>query len=294
MARAVSARLVFLADDYAGYEVRGLLGQHGLSVYIEVVDSDGVVHRVLFDTGQYADGVIHNARLLGVELNGVKAVALSHNHYDHTGGLLGVLKAIGHRVPVIAHPDVFKPSIYIRGNNIRLNIGIPYTRRELEEAGADFILVRSPMEVAPGVYFLGEIDRVHPELAPVLKGNYTLSSDGELVQHELRDDTGVAIAIEGLGTVAIGGCSHSGIVNIAEQAARVTGMNVFAVMGGFHLVSASRETISRVVEELKKMGVEEVHTGHCTGLVAEYAFLEAFGDRFRKIHSGYTVEFKKR
>ncbi|WP_234394499.1 hypothetical protein [Thermococcus piezophilus] len=28
---------------------------------------------------------------------------LSHCHYDHTGGLLEMLKTIGRRVPVIAH-----------------------------------------------------------------------------------------------------------------------------------------------------------------------------------------------
>ena len=36
MAKALEARITFLADDYAGYEVRGLLGQHGLSVLVEV------------------------------------------------------------------------------------------------------------------------------------------------------------------------------------------------------------------------------------------------------------------
>ncbi|HIP88394.1 MAG TPA: MBL fold metallo-hydrolase, partial [Thermococcus paralvinellae] len=39
------------------------------------------------------------------------------------------------------------------------------------------------------------------------------------------------------------------------------------------------------------LGVEEVYTGHCTGLRAEAEFLKAYGDRFHKLHSGMVIEF---
>lgn len=39
--------------------------------------------RILFDTGQ--SGVyIHNAEQLGISLEGLDAIVLSHGHYDHT------------------------------------------------------------------------------------------------------------------------------------------------------------------------------------------------------------------
>ncbi|BEP16651.1 7,8-dihydropterin-6-methyl-4-(beta-D-ribofuranosy l)-aminobenzene-5'-phosphate synthase [Pyrofollis japonicus] len=290
MARAVKARLVFLADDYAGYEVRGLLAQHGLSVLVEVVDHSGRVHRVLFDTGQYGEAIVHNARLLGVDLGSVEAIALSHNHYDHTGGLLEVLRAIGRRVPVVAHPDVFKPSIHIRGDRVRLNIGIPYSRRELEDAGADFLLLRTPLEIAPGVYWLGEIERRYPDLAPGLPGAYTVSNDGELAPHPLRDDTGLAIVVENYGAIVIGGCSHSGIANIASYAAKVTGETPRLVTGGFHMVALSQDKIMETIKVFRDLGVEEVHTGHCTGLQAECILAREYGKGFRKIHAGYAIE----
>ena len=46
---------MFLADDYAGYESRGLLGQHGISVFIEV-EKNSKKSYILFDTAQYAEG----------------------------------------------------------------------------------------------------------------------------------------------------------------------------------------------------------------------------------------------
>ncbi len=287
--KADRAKVVFLADDYAGYETKGLLGQHGLSVYIEV-EKNGRKTSVLFDTAQDAEALIHNANLLGINLKNVTAIALSHNHYDHTGGLYGVLKYIGKYMPVIAHPDVFKPSISIEEDRVRLNIGIPHSREDLEKVGASFLLTKDPLEIAPGVYFLGEIKREWPELAPTLKNNFTIEN-GEVVLHQLKDDTGIAIAVEGYGTIVIGGCSHSGIANIAKQAEKITKEKIKVVMGGFHLISSSKETISEVINKLKELGIEEVHAGHCTGLLAEYLFMSEYKERFSLLHSGHIVEF---
>ncbi|MCY0867944.1 MAG: MBL fold metallo-hydrolase [Desulfurococcus sp.] len=285
----IEARVVFLVEDRASR--RYFLGEHGLSVLVEAVAGDGRVYRVLFDVGQHADTVIHNARLLGVDLSSVDVIVLSHNHYDHTGGLIKVLQSIGRRTPVIAHPDIFKPSIYIGSERVELDIGPGWSKSKAEEAGAYFILTRSPMEVAPGVYYLGEVVREREDLAPGLPGAYTIE-DGELVPHKLRDDTGLAISIEGYGLVVLSGCGHSGITNITLHASRTLKENVKAVMGGFHLHSARLEVIREVTGMLREMSVEEVHAGHCTGLRAESMLLEAYKDKFHQVSAGYTAVFK--
>ncbi|MHA1505982.1 MAG: MBL fold metallo-hydrolase [Candidatus Asgardarchaeia archaeon] len=290
MAKAYSLKVIVLADDYAGYEMRGLLGQHGLSVYLEVKDSHDKVWKLLLDTGQHGESIINNAHLLGLKLDEIGSIVLSHNHYDHTGGLLDIIK-LREKVFVVAHPDVFKPSISIKGDNVRLDIGIPYTMEEMRENGAKFLLLKSPLEVAPGVYFLGEIER-DPDFFTPLKSNYTIE-EGILKPHKLLDDTAVAVKVDGFGTVVVTGCSHSGIVNIVRKAEEVTKSEVHAVIGGFHLLSAKKDFIEKTINALKDMGVKEVHTGHCTGLLAEYMFLSEYKDNFKKIHSGYTVKYPK-
>ena len=65
------------------------VGEWGLSALVEV---DGQC--VLFDAGRYPDTVIRNAEVLGVDLSCVTDVVLSHFHFDHTTGLLPLLREL--------------------------------------------------------------------------------------------------------------------------------------------------------------------------------------------------------
>ena len=291
MTKALCAKITVLVDDYAGYDVRNLYGQHGLSIHIEYIDSGGKTHRVLFDTGQSAEAILHNARLLGIDLSKVEVIVLSHNHYDHTGGLLDVLKKINKRIPVILHPDALKPSVHLSKYGIR-SVGMPFSIGEIEKLG-DIVPLRDSAEILPGMYFLGEIPRYMKDLANPIENLYIVVNS-ELKPHSLKDDTGIAIDIEGLGQIIISGCSHSGIVNIAKHSEKIVGNNIYAIIGGLHLVQVSKEKINETINYLRKeLSVREVHIGHCTGLIAEYMFLEEYKDKFFKIRSGYSIEFRK-
>ena len=64
---------------------KGLLAEHGLSILIEYGN-----YSILFDTGQ-GISVVHNAEKMGINLQNVNEIALSHGHFDHTGGLKHIL-----------------------------------------------------------------------------------------------------------------------------------------------------------------------------------------------------------
>src|SRR5881628_1908775 len=70
------------------------IGEWGFAALVEV---DG--YRLLFDTGARRETVLRNAEELKIDLTGVTDVVLSHNHRDHTGGLLALRRALASRDP---------------------------------------------------------------------------------------------------------------------------------------------------------------------------------------------------
>ena len=71
------------------------IGEWGFSAIIE---ADG--ERILFDTGSRENTVLLNAEELNIDLGGIKDVFLSHNHSDHTGGLISLKKLATFRPPL--------------------------------------------------------------------------------------------------------------------------------------------------------------------------------------------------
>ena len=271
-------KIYTLAEDYAGYE-SPFLAQHGISFLIEYKG-----RKVLFDAGQNADPILHNMELLGLNPRDIDYVFLSHCHYDHTGGLIGILKETGRKVPIVAHPTIFRKH-FVTKPYLR-HVGIPFRREEVEKYG-ELFLTAEPFQIIEGMYSTGEITEKEEFERGTLEV-YTLR-DGRIVVDELRDDMSIAVKTpEGL--VVVSGCSHAGIISIVKHSMRLTGeKKVRAVIGGFHLIDAGEERIRRTVEAFKELGVKEVYTGHCTGLKAEAAFLKAYGDRFHKLHAGMVI-----
>src|SRR6266567_4241516 len=70
------------------------IGEWGFSALVEV---DG--HKILFDTGARPDTVLNNVKDLGVDLTNITDVILSHNHRDHTGGLMTLRRAMLEKNP---------------------------------------------------------------------------------------------------------------------------------------------------------------------------------------------------
>lgn len=58
----------------------------GFSCYIEAEK------RILFDTGDNGHALVHNLKKLGVDIADIDIIVLSHDHWDHTGGLHEIQK----------------------------------------------------------------------------------------------------------------------------------------------------------------------------------------------------------
>ncbi len=97
-------KVTTLCENNIGHGSQNLIGEHGLSFYVEADD-----RRILFDTGQNL-GLANNAEVLGIDLSRIDTVVLSHGHYDHSSGLKSLLDC-NTNFTLHAHPDVFSPKV---------------------------------------------------------------------------------------------------------------------------------------------------------------------------------------
>ena len=92
------------------------------------------------------------------------------------------------------------------------------------------------------------------------------------------------------GLLIITGCAHPGIVNVVRKAKELFKVEVYLVMGGFHLAGMSNAGIRETIRMLKEIGVKKVAPSHCTGERAIAFFREAWGDDFLEGGVGAGIE----
>lgn len=276
-------RVVTLSENTAAMRP-GLLAEHGFSVYLETERN-----RILFDTG-LSISAAHNAYLLDIDLKGVP-IALSHGHFDHTGGLAGILKKTG-PTKVFCHPEVFAQKYGEIHGELRY-IGIPNSRDDLERMGALFDISRDARQIADGIWLTGEIPRITDFEMPE---SYLFVMDPTKRVDPLLDDQAIVLET-GKGLIVVMGCAHSGMINTIERAMEITGIEEIAgVIGGTHLGfpagdrAAGVIRLSKTIKALKKYDIGLLGVSHCTGPEAAAVLYAEFSDRFVFNSAGTIIE----
>jgi 7,8-dihydropterin-6-yl-methyl-4-(beta-D-ribofuranosyl)aminobenzene 5'-phosphate synthase len=256
--------------------------EHGVSFHVETPAG-----QVLFDTGASGAVLLHNADLLGIDLAAVDALAISHAHDDHTGGLRRFMDRARPDLPLYASPDLFRPR-YTRRSGERKSIGLPYSRSELE-ARLYLCLTPDPVEMLPGVWTTGEI--MHRRFFEGRGPNHHVLVNGHRLADPYRDDLSLVVEADG-GLVVVCGCCHAGLLNTLDQVCHLFEGEIVAVLGGTHLVSADDDMLAQAVDALRdEYGSPMLYVNHCTGQKATAALAAAFGDRVQPCPAGTTLTF---
>ena len=273
-------RITTLSENTAN--MGEFLAEWGLSILIETDEVN-----ILLDTGSTIS-VCHNANTLGIDLNKVDKIVLSHGHYDHTGGLRQVLGRMKKEVEIIAHPDIWTAKYSRRKGKADRYIGIPFQCEELESLGARFNLTTKSAEITDNIMTTGEVPMT-TDYEEIDSHLWVKEADA-WKPDKLADDLAIIVNTE-LGLVVVLGCAHRGIINTLYHAQRLTGRKeIHTVLGGSHLIDTSEERIWLTVAALKELGVQRLGLCHCTSLPAVALLAREFGDKFLFNNTGTVLE----
>lgn len=238
---------------------QGLIAEHGLSIYIETGN-----RKILFDTGQ-SGLFLQNAQKLGIEIEDIDCLVLSHGHYDHTGGLYPFLEK-NCKAKVYAKKDIFVPK-YHGPNRF---IGTLRNEKLLKDR---LFYIDEITEIAEGVFIMPDII-IHNSLDTHFKGmNKKVGS--EFVPDVFDDELFLVLKQNDQMNI-VTACSHRGITNICATATEQFKLPVGLIIGGFHTKNCTADQYRHITNYFSQLQPQAIGVCHCSG-IEKYADLRKEG-----------------
>ena len=247
-------KITIIADNKAD---KPLVSEHGFSILLEIGSK-----KILFDTGQ-GDSLFHNARLLGIPLNDLDILVLSHGHYDHGGNVKKIID-LNPAIDFVAHPDCLHTRYsYHKGVGLE-SVSLTEENRAaiLSLPEKQIYWCREEVEILPRVWLTGSIERVND----FEDTGGAFFADKKMETPDLLMDD-LSLWIEGdNGLTVICGCCHSGIQNTIEQILLVNqNFSIDTIIGGLHLVHASTSRMDKTITYINSIEIHKLIGAHCSG-----------------------------
>lgn len=253
--------------------------EHGLSLYIETQK-----RKILFDVGA-SNLFLQNAKKLGVNIDEVDYLVISHGHNDHGGGLKTFLEE-NTKAEVFIHDHAFEKHYAMRPNNKIDFIGLDEDLKENKQ----IILTSDRFFISKGIQVFSNV--LQKEARPRSNRGLLTEDNDKIVDDNFNHEQNLVIEEEGK-TLLVTGCSHNGIVNILEHFYNLEGHMPDYVIGGFHLSSrsggnASFDEINRIGQYLLETKAK-YYTCHCTGIEAFNQLKTIMGENIDYLPAGSEI-----
>jgi 7,8-dihydropterin-6-yl-methyl-4-(beta-D-ribofuranosyl)aminobenzene 5'-phosphate synthase len=260
----------------------------------------------LLDTGASNIALKNNMEKLKINPNIIDSIIISHGHYDHTSGLMDLLKdnkinvksKLWNKKPnpdnilnyvnskkfsVIVNPAYFRERWKVTENKDYIGPRISPNKEEIEIENGKIKHSKTPYKLCEDAYITGTIPRKSFEKTSIETAYYR--EDNNFIKDNIEDDQAIVINVKDKGLIIISGCAHSGIINTINCAKKITNIDrIYGIIGGFHLADKSKDEIDLVINEINKLDVKIVVPLHCSGFNA----LNKFFMRVKGFENGVT------
>lgn len=246
-------RITTLMDNKPS-EHKALISKHGLSLLVETPSGN-----ILFDCGSDQD-IIHNAKLLGIDITQIDNFAGSHGHYDHIGGFLDLLDN-GYKGRFYSGKGFFDRKLAVDQGKYTY-LGVHFNKDTLQNNSINYTECKDILEIFKDCYVITNFPRIYSFEEPPAR--FVKEIDGEIQRDLFEDEICLVIKTE-KGLVVVVGCSHPGILNMLCYVYEKFNQPIYAVLGGTHLVEADDERINITLDKLTEMGIKFIGLSHCSG-----------------------------
>lgn len=249
----MKSRVTVLVENTAADEST-LESEHGLSLYIETPET-----KFIFDCG-HTGLAWENAEKMGIDLQDVKMVVLSHSHYDHGGGFPALLKYCQPKTLYTGRNFWQEKYSYDKESGEYLYKGCGFTADDLAKWQVEQKVCVDSLPIDDYASIITGFDRQYTfEDIPE-----KFCRGGQKEADPFNDEICLLLK-EGDGLAMVVGCSHRGILNMVAAVKNKTGQPVRRIIGGIHLSKASKERMEQTLPELRSLGVQELNLCHCSG-----------------------------
>ena len=205
---------------------------------------------------------LQNMQALGMSLEDLDAIIISHPHPDHVGGVQAWRNktiSLGDYTGDLGDMPIYVP--------------IPMTY-----SSGKIIYSPEPTLIGKDIATTGTIS--YPELFPV----FLFSPKGQ--------EQGLVINVAGEGLVMITGCGHPTMERLVSRAETLFGQPVIGVVGGLHYEQSSPEKLQPHIQFLELRQPKLVALSpHDSSPEVLRAIEAAFPDAYQFVRVGQTIQF---
>lgn len=232
-----------------------LKAANGLSLYIETIS-----HKILFDVGPN-NLYLKNAKLLGIAIEDIDIVVISHGHKDHAMGLQKFFQR-NNKAKVYVSKYFFEEHVKTKGN-VHINIGVKVLKKHAHR----FVYIEEDTIIDDQVHLIDDV----PFINQVIQDKRLKVFDsGRYRDDDFRHEIYLIITEED-SVCLFSGCSHKGIETIVDTIEQQHQIQITHIIGGYHFSHydtfdfKQTDYLTHLGQKFYKREQSQFYTCHCTG-----------------------------